>query len=76
MNRQSVLIHYAYPPVIGGVEFVMESHASLIAADGGPVKVLAGAGASKLKGVSFKRLPELGADGSRTKLVQRELAKA
>jgi glycosyltransferase involved in cell wall biosynthesis len=36
------LLHYSYPPVIGGVEQVMEQHATLFVAAGHEVSVLAG----------------------------------
>jgi glycosyltransferase involved in cell wall biosynthesis len=40
------LLHYAYVPVIGGVEFVMEQHAKLFARRGHEVKVVCGSGAA------------------------------
>lgn len=40
------LLHYAYVPVIGGVEFVMEQHAKLISERGHEVKVICGNGAA------------------------------
>lgn len=39
------LVHYAYVPVIGGVEFVMEQHAALLERRGHEVKVVCGSGA-------------------------------
>lgn len=53
------LIHYAYPPVIGGVEFVMEQHAALLARNGYAVRVLTGEGKSETPGVDVHRIPEL-----------------
>ena len=40
------LLHYAYVPVIGGVEFVMEQHAALFSRRGHEVKVICGSGAA------------------------------
>ncbi len=41
-----VLIHYSYPPVIGGVESILRQHAARFARDGHAVSVLAGSGES------------------------------
>ncbi len=41
-----VLVHYSYPPVIGGVESILRQHAALFARHGHTVRVLAGAGES------------------------------
>ena len=41
-----VLIHYSYPPVIGGVESILRQHAARFARDGHAVIVLAGSGGS------------------------------
>jgi glycosyltransferase involved in cell wall biosynthesis len=38
------IVHYAAPPVIGGVESVIAAHARLMAADGHDVRILAGRG--------------------------------
>ncbi len=38
------LIHYAAPPIIGGVESVIDSHAHLMANDGHHVRIIAGRG--------------------------------
>ena len=37
------ILHYAYTPVIGGVEFIMEQHAALFARHGYAVRVICGA---------------------------------
>ncbi|OAI41891.1 hypothetical protein AYO41_05105 [Verrucomicrobia bacterium SCGC AG-212-E04] len=41
-----VLIHYSYPPVIGGVEMILRQHAALFARAGHAVTVLVGSGES------------------------------
>src|SRR5215207_8699606 len=38
------IVHYAAPPVIGGVESVVAAHARLMAADGHDVRLVAGRG--------------------------------
>ncbi|MEM8953334.1 MAG: glycosyltransferase family 4 protein [Verrucomicrobiota bacterium] len=53
------LLHYAYVPTIGGVEFVMEQHAGLFARHGHAVKVVCGSGASEVPGVSVSEVVEL-----------------
>ncbi len=76
MHKKKVaLIHYAYPPVIGGVEFVMQAHAGLLAADGYTAKVFTGEGSDDTPGVTVRALPELGTAGPLTKKVQTELAR-
>ncbi len=53
------LVHYAYPPVIGGVEFVMEQQAALFARRGHTVRIIAGRAESTVDGVSVDEIPEL-----------------
>ena len=38
------LVHYAAPPIVGGVESVIAAHARLMAADGHDVRIVAGRG--------------------------------
>jgi len=45
------MLHYSAPPVVGGVEQVMQEHARLFAQDGHAVTVIAGKGALDLDGV-------------------------
>jgi glycosyltransferase involved in cell wall biosynthesis len=53
------LIHYAAPPVIGGVERVLARHAVLMADGGHRVRVIAGRGRAPDPRVAFVRLPLL-----------------
>ena len=53
------LIHYAAPPVIGGVERVLARHAVLMADAGHRVRVIAGRGRAPDPRVAFVRLPLL-----------------
>src|SRR5258708_3193305 len=52
------LVHYSYPPVIGGVESILRQHAALFARHGHAVPVLAGAGESDAN-AKVEIVPEL-----------------
>jgi mannosylglucosylglycerate synthase len=51
------LLHYSAPPVVGGVESVLEHHATLIANDGHQVTVIAGRGEQFDPRVPFMHVP-------------------
>jgi len=51
------ILHYAAPPVVGGVESVLGQHARLMAADGHQVSILAGRGAQIDPHIPFFKLP-------------------
>ncbi len=51
------ILHYTAPPVVGGVESVIAHHASLLAAAGYPVRLLAGRGGEPDDPVPFIHLP-------------------
>lgn len=70
------IVHYAYPPVIGGVEFVMEQHAQLFARKGYQVKIIAGRGESSVEGVEVVEIPEFLPSAPRNKAAQAELMEA
>jgi mannosylglucosylglycerate synthase len=53
------LLHYAAPPVVGGVESVVGEHARLMAADGQQVTILAGRGAQTDPRISFSELSQV-----------------
>ncbi len=63
-----VLLHYAAPPVVGGVESVMARHASLMAEHGHQVCILAGRGAQTDPRVGFTLVPE--ADSRNAEVLQ------
>jgi len=50
------ILHYAAPPVVGGVESVIGHHARLMAADGHQVSILAGRGAQMDPRIPFFEL--------------------
>ncbi|MCK4271985.1 glycosyltransferase family 4 protein [bacterium] len=61
MNSQKriALLHYSCPPVIGGVEFVLEAHARLLAGHGHWAKIIAGRGQSFSAQVQVEMIPEM-----------------
>ena len=58
---KTAILHYSAPPVIGGVEAVIQAHAGQFAAAGLPLTVIAGRGeaAALPRGVDFIRVPEM-----------------
>ncbi len=63
-----VLLHYAAPPVVGGVESVMARHAGLMAEHGHQVCILAGRGGQTDPRVGFTLVPE--ADSRNTEVLK------
>lgn len=57
--KKVALIHYAYPPVIGGVEVLMKEHAEVLTQMGYQVTVLAGSGKTHSSNIKVIELPEL-----------------
>jgi hypothetical protein len=52
------LLHYTYPPVIGGVEVIVHEHAHLFAENGYSVTVFAGQGVSDHAKINLINIPE------------------
>lgn len=71
------LLHYSCPPVIGGVERVLEQHARLLSAAGHEVTVICGVGQApdRSPGTPIRLIivPELAASHPRVKVAQAEL---
>ena len=61
MNRlpRVAILHYAGPPVIGGVEATIAWHARLLSERGYPVHVIAGRGEAFDPKIQFIRVPEI-----------------
>jgi len=59
MREAVALLHYSYPPIIGGVEFVLEGHARILARYGHRVKVITGRGKSEGKNIKVALIPEM-----------------
>jgi len=55
-NKSIAIVHYTYPPVIGGVERVVQAHARILTRNGYRVKVISGAG-EKEEGIEVKVIP-------------------
>ncbi len=57
--RNIAILHYAAPPIVGGVELTIYHHARLLAARGYTVHVIAGRGEPFLPQVHFHHIPEV-----------------
>lgn len=53
------IIHYSYPPVIGGVEIIVQAHAHLFAENNYSTTVLVGEGKSDHPNINLIEIPEL-----------------
>ncbi|KAB8143105.1 glycosyltransferase [Chloroflexia bacterium SDU3-3] len=69
------ILHYAGPPVVGGVEITMAAHARWLAAMGHSVRVIAGSGGEGGMGVETWLRPEFSSRGGLIELVNAELAR-
>jgi glycosyltransferase involved in cell wall biosynthesis len=58
---QTAILHYAAPPVVGGVEAVIQAHAQIFVHSGYPVTVVAGRGQGEAlpENAGFVRIPEI-----------------
>lgn len=61
MKPKVAILHYSAPPVIGGVEAVMQAHARQLQLAGYPTTIIAGRGSQEAVGVdaSFIHIPEI-----------------
>lgn len=73
MTRVAIL-HFAGPPVVGGVESTIYHHARLLTEAGYRVKVLAGRGGYFYPGVDFHRIPGIDSRDPQVLSVGNELA--
>jgi len=67
------LLHYTAPPIVGGVESVIDHHARLLAADGHDVRIIAGRGYATDRRVGFVKIPLLDSMHSRVLDAKAEL---
>ena len=60
-TKRIAIIHYSAPPVVGGVEAVIEAHANLFAEDGYDVSIITGRGNQKSfpQSVEVINIPEI-----------------
>ena len=58
---QTAILHYTAPPIVGGVEAVIQAHARVFVEAGYPTSVVAGWGEQKAlpPGTGFTRIPEM-----------------
>ena len=57
--KKVALLHYAYPPNIGGVEILLRGHAKILAELDYQVTVITGDGEEKNPEISFIKIPEI-----------------
>lgn len=67
------LVHYAAPPVVGGVERVLASHAVLMSDAGHEVRIIAGRGTAPDPRVRFVQIPLIDTHHPTIERLQREL---
>jgi len=71
--KNIAFIHYSSPPVIGGVEFVMEAQVRFLASRGHKIKVISGKGKRFLPEMDFTCIPEVYSLNQVNTKVQEEL---
>jgi glycosyltransferase involved in cell wall biosynthesis len=59
MKPKIAIIHFSAPPLIGGVESIIEAHSQLFADNDYPVKIIAGQGRALGDRVELKIIPEM-----------------
>jgi glycosyltransferase involved in cell wall biosynthesis len=72
---RTAILHYSVPPVVGGVEAVIQAHTGLLLGAGYPVTLIAGAGnkAALPTGAEFIRIPEMDSRHPQIAQVSQEL---
>jgi glycosyltransferase involved in cell wall biosynthesis len=74
MEKLSIgILHYSCPPVIGGVEEVIENHALLLRRYGFPVKVVVGKGEEFNEDIPVEVVPEISSTYQHNAQVQKRL---
>jgi glycosyltransferase involved in cell wall biosynthesis len=71
------IVHYSAPPVVGGVEAVIQAHAQVFRKSGHQVRIVAGRGESQSlpAGCEFHRIPEMDSQHPRVVEVSKVLEK-
>ena len=75
MNPSIAIIHYASPPVIGGVEFVIEAQARYLISHKFNVKIITGKGQKFAPELDLALIPEIYSLNERNAEAQEELKK-
>ena len=57
--KKIAILHYAYPPNIGGVEILIREHAKILSEMGYQVTVITGDGKEKNPKINFVKIPEI-----------------
>lgn len=57
--KKIALLHYAYPPNIGGVEILLREHAKILSETGYEVSIITGDGEEKNPKINFIKIPEI-----------------
>ena len=73
MQHHIAILHYAAPPVIGGVESVLEQHAQLFVRAGHRVRIVAAKGGSSCTPAEFYPFPLVGSQHETILSVKRQL---
>ena len=73
MREAIALLHYSYPPIIGGVEFVVQGHARVLARYGHRVKVITGRGEGEDKNIKVTLIPEISPAYHKVRAINEEL---
>jgi len=72
-TNKVTLIHYSYPPVVGGVESVLQKHAELLLHNGFTVKVLTGRGQSNNPDIEVKNFELFDSTNERILAIKKSL---
>jgi len=73
-NKKVAILHFAGPPIVGGVESTIYHHAVLLVEAGYKVQVIAGRGGDFSAGVDFQSLPAVDSRHPEVLEIGRELA--
>jgi len=57
-KKKIAIVHYTYPPVVGGVETVIQAHAKILTKNGHKVKIITGEGNGEDE-IEVKVIPEI-----------------
>ena len=74
-KNQISFLHYAAPPIVGGVETTIHHHARILAELGYPVEIIAGRGEDFDPKVVLHRIPEIDSRHSKVLEIGNELAR-
>ena len=73
MSKKIAIVHYSYPPATGGVEFVMRSHAQLLAKNHHQIVIVTGTGEENTPHIEVKIFPEISSLSHSSPDIEKEL---